>query len=110
MVSPSTRVVKVILVGLEGVNLLMCNSRQLQALMSLAPPAQNLDGRTIHVREDQQEGMPPPGMGPMGGMGPMMGGGGGGGNRGRDRERKSNTDPELRKTCQVCLERPLVAM
>lgn len=62
---------------------------------------QNLDGRTIHVREDQQEGMPPPGMGPMGGMGPMMGGG----NRGPrgDRERKANVDPEIRKTCQVCL-------
>ncbi|GIL45933.1 hypothetical protein Vafri_3055 [Volvox africanus] len=63
-----------------------------------------LDGRTIHVREDQQEGMPPPGMGPMGGMGPMMGGGGGGGgNRSQrgDRERKANVDPEMRKTCQI---------
>ncbi|GIL94577.1 hypothetical protein Vretimale_811, partial [Volvox reticuliferus] len=64
-----------------------------------------LDGRTIHVREDQQEGMPPPGMGPMGGMGPMMGGGGGGGGGNRpqrsDRERKANVDPEMRKICQI---------
>ncbi len=90
---------------------------------------QILDGRTIHVREDQQEGMNgPPGMGPggmpmppgmgmgmgmggppgmgMGMGGPGMGGGGPrggerGGDRGERRERRVNADPETRKTCQI---------
>lgn len=79
---------------------------------------QVLDGRTIHVREDQQEGMPPPsvamamGMGGGGPMGHGMGGGGGGMHGGgggmgmgrppmQQQQRRSNVDPEMRRTCQV---------
>lgn len=76
--------------------------------MSTVLLPQTLDGRTIHIREDQQEGMPPPGMmgGPMGppGMmgGPMGMGMGMGGPPRRDmRERRPQVDAETRKTCQV---------